>query len=568
MKRLKKILALAMAMAMVVAMALPTMAASSNVTITYQGNGNTSGAAPSAQSVAPGGSVTIAGPGTLAKTDYGFTCWSDGTNKYYEGDVINVSSDMTLSAQWEQFLITVSNSRSDVSIKDHTFKAVKLFDATYAGDTTTGVDTTPHSYYLSTSSPFYAAAYKDIIDDYFDLTTLAGDTTKVSVTPKAGFDELAAYEMAEKLSKVTGFDELAGYTGTGAAGTPEKAVINASAGGPGYYLVTGAGKSADGTDPVKATVALTTTDPKADIQAKLTGNTLEKKIDEGETAGTFDKNDPADATKDDPAEDTHAVGDKVPYIVQTAVPNMTGYERYFFVVNDTLSKGLTYNDDLKIKITYTGPQYVEHLTSTMTAGTAGADDTYTVTNEGTHYKKADGSAYVAKAEGDSALATAQAADPDKTPDDLADQYEVRNHQFVAYTDITTLGFVKDGDKYTKEQTIKIGDTNRDYTVTKTETAVTEANGKTTALEIIFKDFFNKVNGLTGAEILLTYSATVNGDAVIGNEGNPNDAKLTFSNNPNVTPKGDGTNKDKPGSDDSDITGETPGSSTKTYVTGF
>ena len=62
--------------------------------------------------------------------------------------------------------------------------------------------------------------------------------------------------------------------------------------------------------------------------------TLEKKIDE---KGGVDAN-------------TASIGDVVPFILKSKVPDMTGYTKYFFVMNDTLSKGLTYNNDMAIYV--------------------------------------------------------------------------------------------------------------------------------------------------------------------------------------------------------------------------
>lgn len=45
-----------------------------------------------------------------------------------------------------------------------------------------------------------------------------------------------------------------------------------------------------------------------------------------------------------------SIGDAVNYEITSKVPNMTGYNKYFFVLNDTLSKGLTFNNDVKVKI--------------------------------------------------------------------------------------------------------------------------------------------------------------------------------------------------------------------------
>lgn len=63
---------------------------------------------------------------------------------------------------------------------------------------------------------------------------------------------------------------------------------------------------------------------------------------------TVDKNikDNGETTKVNEA----SIGDTVNYEITSKVPDMTGYNKYFFVLNDTLSKGLTFNDDVKVKI--------------------------------------------------------------------------------------------------------------------------------------------------------------------------------------------------------------------------
>lgn len=44
------------------------------------------------------------------------------------------------------------------------------------------------------------------------------------------------------------------------------------------------------------------------------------------------------------------MGDAVPFKLTSAVPYMDGYEKYFFVMTDTLSDGLTFNDDVVVKL--------------------------------------------------------------------------------------------------------------------------------------------------------------------------------------------------------------------------
>lgn len=147
-----------------------------------------------------------------------------------------------------------------------------------------------------------------------------------------------------------------------------------------------------------------------------------------------------------------SIGDKIPYQVVSYVPNMDGYEKYFFVVTDTMAKGLTFNNDVAI----------------------------------------------------------------------------------------TLG----------GHTLKDGD---DYTVT--------ADGDGHGFKIVLKNFI-QYKDQQGAKIVITYSATLNQDAIIGSAGNENKVYLTYSNDPNYTYQGD----DEP--DPNDPVGITPESKTYTYTTGI
>lgn len=75
----------------------------------------------------------------------------------------------------------------------------------------------------------------------------------------------------------------------------------------------------------------------ATVKAKADVPTLEKKVSD-EVDGTY-----GDAV-------AASVGSKVYFKITSKVPDMDGYNKYFFIVNDTLSEGLTFNNDLTIKI--------------------------------------------------------------------------------------------------------------------------------------------------------------------------------------------------------------------------
>ena len=236
----------------------------------------------------------------------------------------------------------------------------------------------------------------------------------------------------------------------------------------GYYVIEDVTSSAK--ENVSA-VMLDTNTPDVEIKVKATKPSLEKKIDEGTTEGAIDD--------EDVEYDNHRVGDTVPYVLESSIPEMTGYTKYYYIITDTLSKGLTFNDDVVIKVTKPAVE----------------DDPAT-----------------------EAIETADAV-------------------------VRTL--VKD----------------TDYTLTTT----TNDDGST-SIEIVFKDFYNKEKAHAGEEMVITYSATVNGDAVIGTEGNPNTAQLIYSNNPNTTVDHDDDNEDKP--KDITVIGHTPEQKTFTYVTGL
>lgn len=98
------------------------------------------------------------------------------------------------------------------------------------------------------------------------------------------------------------------------------------------------------TVPVSA-VILNTTTPDAQVNIKASQPTLDKKID-------GDKD--TDETKSGLVSDNNvAIGDTVPFVLRTNVPDMRGYKKYSFIVSDSLSRGLTFNNDVTISINNT-----------------------------------------------------------------------------------------------------------------------------------------------------------------------------------------------------------------------
>ena len=224
----------------------------------------------------------------------------------------------------------------------------------------------------------------------------------------------------------------------GTAGTDGIVPYTISLTDPGYYIV----KDKDGSTPSdgSATKYILQVLNAVSVNAKASTPGVDKEIT-GPTAPTKYSN--------------GAIGDVVDFQVNSAVPNMNGYNKYYFVINDTMDKGLTFNDDVAITI-----------------GT---------------------------------------------------------------TDLT-------------EDT--------DFTVT---SSVDSSTG-VTSIQIVLKDFLNKYKDQAGDDIAVTYSATINEDVKIGPDGVENSAKLIYSNDPTYNSGGD----DIPGDDEP--VGETPKSTTKTFVT--
>ncbi len=162
-----------------------------------------------------------------------------------------------------------------------------------------------------------------------------------------------------------------------------------------------------------------------------------------------------------------SIGSHVSYQITSEVPNHVGYNYYYFIMNDTLSEGLTF-DEGSIKVVIKGAN-LDHTDKTLVQG----EDYYVYTG----------------------------------------------------TDVAP-------------KTFRLAFKNiMDYTV--------------------------------GADIVVTYSATVNDKAVVGTTGNPNTWTLQYSNNPDDTFDATIRPDGEPGlplDEDKEPLGETPEEKTLTYVT--
>ena len=84
----------------------------------------------------------------------------------------------------------------------------------------------------------------------------------------------------------------------------------------------------------------------------------------------------------------------------------------------------------------------------------------------------------------------------------------------------------------------------------------------------FQVGLNDAKSFAGKDVIVTYSAVLNGDAEIGQTPNKNTSTVTFSNDPNHEYNGNNNNPGFPASVDDDAMGETPKTETETYTTGI
>lgn len=321
---------------------------------------------------------------------------------------------MGLTASAADYTITITKPEGDI---DRTYEAYQIFKGNLDGNTLSDIE--------------WGAG----IDGAAFLTELKKNASFTSCTDaKTVAEKLATFE--NNSDGAVAFAKLAGNfltTATGSAKATSSANGEIKVPAAGYYLLKDV---TDVTTPPDAlslnileVVKDVTVNPKADHP------TVDKKI------GT-------DITKGAVA-NTATIGDKVPFVIASKVPKMQGYTKYFFVLNDSMTAGLTYNKDVAIKI------------GTTTLAPTAYDVTY---------------------------------------DDTANTMKIVIKNFIQY----------------KSQ--------------------------------------------ADADIVVTYSATLNENADLTQDGNKNTVKLTYSNNPNVDYKGD----NEP--DTTDPVGKTPEHVTVTYST--
>lgn len=214
---------------------------------------------------------------------------------------------MGLTASAADYTITINKPTGDI---DRTYEAYQIFRGNLDGSTLSDIE------------------WGTGIDGAAFLTELQKNAAYTSCKDaKTVAEKLASF--TDDSNEAVAFAKLAGKFLTTATASSSTGQITVPAG---YYLlkdVTAVTDDALSLNILKV-VKDVTVNPKADHP------TVDKKIGTDITTGV--------------AANEATIGDKVPFVIASKVPKMQGYTKYFFVLNDSMTAGLTYNKDVAIKI--------------------------------------------------------------------------------------------------------------------------------------------------------------------------------------------------------------------------
>ena len=231
--------------------------------------------------------------------------------------------------------ITVKKAANDKAA--HTYEVYQVFSGTLTTETVSGQQVTK-----LTEIQWGSGVNGDAL-----LTALKGDSNAFTDCESAAdvaktLDE--AY--AEKFASIVSTCLKTGTTAHQDIVIPEDAtsgtLSNVAAG---YYFICDKANSLQNNtgEPIENaayTKFILKVVKSVEVDAKTSVPTLDKKIVQPKTTGT--------GTEEVQA-NTASIGDDVNFRITTAVPNTAGYDKYFFVIKDKLSPGLTFKaDSLKV----------------------------------------------------------------------------------------------------------------------------------------------------------------------------------------------------------------------------
>lgn len=214
---------------------------------------------------------------------------------------------MGLTASAADYTITITKPAGDI---DRTYEAYQIFQGNLDGSTLSDIE------------------WGTGIDGAAFLTELKKNASFTSCTDaKTVAEKLAAF--TNDSDEAVAFAKLAGKFLTTATATSSAGKITVPAG---YYLLKDVTTVAH--DALSLNILKVVKD--VEVNPKADHPTVDKKIGTDISTGV--------------AANEATIGDKVPFVIASKVPQMQGYTKYFFVLNDSMTAGLTYNRDVAIKI--------------------------------------------------------------------------------------------------------------------------------------------------------------------------------------------------------------------------
>lgn len=217
---------------------------------------------------------------------------------------------MGLTASAADYTITITKPEGDI---DRTYEAYQIFRGNLDGNTLSDIE------------------WGTGIDGAAFLTELQKNAAYTSCTDaKTVAEKLASF--TDDSDEAVAFAKLAGKFLTTATATSSTGKITVPAG---YYLLKDVTPGTPGTDAALSRNILKVVKD-VEVNPKADHPTVDKKIGTDISSGV--------------AANEATIGDKVPFVIASKVPQMQGYTKYFFVLNDSMTAGLTYNRDVAIKI--------------------------------------------------------------------------------------------------------------------------------------------------------------------------------------------------------------------------
>lgn len=224
--------------------------------------------------------------------------------------------------------ITIQNdiNKTGVSMIGHTYGVYKILDTTMDGE----------KYAYSVSEEFKrffidkAKEYNTDISTPAKLNKFAIEYIQVNENNMSSLtEELILYVINNEIYATKISDEA----------IEEK--VNITDLPIGYYLILDNGNETSEKNPIAA-AALGTTSNELIINLKGSAPTIDKEIKHNEDDSWGNVGD-------------NQIGDNVEYRLKATIPSdLTGYKNYTYIIHDTLSKGLTFNEDIEV---YVGDKY-------------------------------------------------------------------------------------------------------------------------------------------------------------------------------------------------------------------